>query len=126
VAISRFLFFNHYDNHTYTMAHTPTTHYETVPGRLRSFRKHLGLSQEEFGKLLGLDQTAVSGMEVGRQDVTLKTIYSLISVDCNPTWLLLAEGPMLYSNIKQEQANLIVRTSSDVTEYVVRVKVPKG
>jgi DNA-binding XRE family transcriptional regulator len=115
-----------YDNQPYFMPDINNPHYESVPGRLREFRKHLGLSQEEFGKLLDLDQTAISGMEVGRQDPTLKTIYTLIGVDCNPTWLLLADGPMLFSNLKQDAASLMVRTKGDVTEYVVRVKATKG
>ncbi|MBC3785754.1 helix-turn-helix domain-containing protein [Spirosoma utsteinense] len=108
------------------MADTINTYYETVPARLREFRKALNLSQDEFGKLLELDQTAISGMEVGRQDVTLRTMYALIKADCNPTWLLLGSGPMLYSATVQAEATVEVRQTSQATEYVVRVKATKG
>ncbi|MFR6349802.1 MAG: helix-turn-helix domain-containing protein [Enterocloster aldenensis] len=56
--------------------------------RLRELRKKCGLSQEEFGKKLGVTKTAVSKMELGTYQITdtmLKLICSEFNV--NEKWL---------------------------------------
>ena len=49
--------------------------------RLRELRKKCGLSQEEFGKKLGVTKTAVSKMELGTYQIT-DTMLKLMA----PLW----------------------------------------
>lgn len=92
-----------------------------LPSRIRQFRKHLNLSQAEFGNLLSLDQTVISAMETGRQTMTLTTVYALIGLGCNPTWLFLSEPPMIRPE-GDAPASLEVRETRSGTEYIIRVK----
>ncbi len=101
-------------------------HYESLPLRLRQFRMHLGLSQAAFAELLGFDQTAISTMETGKQDITLKTIYRLMNADCNPIWLLSGVGPWQLSKVTHPDASVEVRKLPGATEYVVRVQKSTG
>ncbi|OJW75691.1 helix-turn-helix transcriptional regulator [Spirosoma sp. 48-14] len=101
---------------------TSIEHYNTLADRFRQYRKHLGLSQTEFGQRIELDQTAVSAIEKGRQDVTIRTVYKLIELDCNPNWLLLDEGPMQLSKLSSQGASLEVRQVGSKTEYIIRVQ----
>lgn len=61
--------------------------------RLRELRKKCDLSQEEFGKKLGVTKTAVSKMELGTYQITdtmLKLICS--EFNANERWLRFGEG----------------------------------
>lgn len=48
--------------------------------RVREHRKALGWSQETLADKAGLDRTYIGRCENGRQNATLKTIYSLAEV----------------------------------------------
>lgn len=48
--------------------------------RVREHRKALGWSQELLAEKAGLDRTYIGRCENGRQNATLKTIYSLAEV----------------------------------------------
>lgn len=45
--------------------------YLPIGERVREARRLLRLSQDELGRLLGLDQSAVSRIETGKQELTL-------------------------------------------------------
>lgn len=45
--------------------------------RVRARRKALGWSQETLAESAGLDRTYIGRCEAGKQNATLKTIYSL-------------------------------------------------
>ena len=67
--------------------------------RLRELRKELGLSMEEFGKILGITKSGVSDIENGRRSVTdqhikMLTIQPLKGKYLNETWLRTGEGEM--------------------------------
>jgi transcriptional regulator with XRE-family HTH domain len=44
---------------------------------IRNLRKEKGLTQEEFGILIGLHRTHVSLLERGRRDPLLSTVYEI-------------------------------------------------
>lgn len=48
--------------------------------RVRARRKELGWSQETLAEKAGLDRTYIGRCENGKQNATLKTIYSLAEV----------------------------------------------
>ncbi|PHK34706.1 hypothetical protein VF13_37845, partial [Nostoc linckia z16] len=60
-------------------------------------------------------------MEKGKSDLTVKTLYALIGLDCNPMWLLLGQAPMQLSSVANPPATVERRQTSDSVEYVVRV-----
>lgn len=45
--------------------------------RIREERGKLGLSQEQFADLCGLDRTYISGIERGKRNVSLKNIEAI-------------------------------------------------
>lgn len=67
--------------------------------RLREIRKVLGMSMEDFGKILGISKSGVSDIENGRRSVTdqhikMLTIQPLGGKLLNETWLRTGEGEM--------------------------------
>lgn len=60
--------------------------------RLRNLRKKLKMSQEEFGKWLGITKSGVSEIEAGRRKVTEQHIIMLKAHNVNEHWLRTGEG----------------------------------
>ena len=63
--------------------------------RIRILRKHLNLSQAEFGKEIGLKPASISDLETGRTAITernIKLICSQFNVDY--IWLTSGNGEM--------------------------------
>jgi len=66
--------------------------------RMRAVRKHLGINQGEFARRVGLSQTALSMVEVGKNKLTeknIKLICTTFNIDGN--WLKTGEGEMFCS-----------------------------
>lgn len=96
------------------------TAHESLPKRFKQFRQHLSKTQTEFGMMLDVRQTTVGSIENGTNDMTMKMAYQLIDLGCNPTWLMLGEGPMMKT--ADTSPTVEVRKRGEVTEYIVRVK----
>lgn len=63
--------------------------------RIRILRKELGLSQEEFGKRVGVSNTAISKLEKGERNITEQMILSICRVfRVNYFWLSKGDGDM--------------------------------
>ncbi len=80
--------------------------------RLRELRKKCGLSQEEFGKKLGVTKTAVSKMELGTYQITdtmLKLICS--EFNANERWLRFGEGGDGDMFLKPQKNDLVARAA---------------
>lgn len=63
--------------------------------KIKKVRKALSLSQEEFGKRLGVTKTAICAIENGRRNLTSQmetSIYREFNV--NPEWLHHSQGEM--------------------------------
>lgn len=68
----------------------------SVGARIKSIRKQYGLTQEELGKLLGVQNAAISKMETDRvvpTDASLKLICATYHI--NYLWLTKGEGQMM-------------------------------
>lgn len=76
--------------------------------RLKILRKELRLSQDEFGKRLGVSNTAISKLENGERSLTEQMILSICRVfRVNYFWLKQGMGDMLVgtpSNVIDELA----------------------
>jgi phage repressor protein C with HTH and peptisase S24 domain len=67
-----------------------------IMGRIRSLRKHLNQTQEEFASAIGYDRSYISNVETGRAQITerlLKLIEQTFPV--NPQWLREGKGEKL-------------------------------
>ena len=68
--------------------------------RIKELRKHLGLTQAEFGDKISMRQTGVAWLESGERKITdrvITTICALFGVD--EIWLRTGEGrKILYAN----------------------------
>ena len=64
--------------------------------RIKSLRKHLNQTQEEFASAIGYDRSYISNVETGRAQVTerlLKLVEQTFPI--NPQWLREGKGEML-------------------------------
>ncbi|MNY24857.1 Helix-turn-helix domain protein [compost metagenome] len=62
------------------MAQTSDRFYEKFGRRLRKARTGAGLTQEVASGLLGMDQTNLSRLELGKQGITLKDAYRMAAL----------------------------------------------
>lgn len=66
-----------------------------VNERVKELRTSLGLSQEEFGKKIGISKSGVSSIENEQRNVTNKHIKLLVlEFGVNEEWLRTGEGEM--------------------------------
>ncbi len=72
--------------------------------RVKELRKYLKMSQEDFGKLLGITKSGVSDIESGRRKVTEQHIFMLKSQkNVNEHWLRDGTGEMFVEQTRDEQ-----------------------
>ena len=86
--------------------------------RLKQVRKQLGLSQQDFGKALGVSNTAISKLENGENNVTdqmAKLICREFNVDY--IWLTTGKGEM-FSSDEVEFARLVDRVMDSEDEFI--------
>ncbi len=86
--------------------------------RLKQVRKQLGLSQQDFGKALGVSNTAISKLENGENNVTdqmAKLIRREFNVDY--IWLTTGKGEM-FSSDEVEFARLVDRVMDSEDEFI--------
>lgn len=63
--------------------------------RIKELRMVLGITQEEFGKKIGLTRSAISYLESGRSKLTEKTLFLIcITFDVSKEWLKFGTGNM--------------------------------
>ncbi len=63
--------------------------------RIKELRSILGLTQEEFGKKIGLTRSAISYLESGRSKLTEKTLFLIcVTFNVNKEWLKHGTGNM--------------------------------
>jgi transcriptional regulator with XRE-family HTH domain len=94
------------------------------PDRLRLLRKKLGLNQGEFALKLGITQTALSMIEIGRSKLTEKNI-KLISVtfNVNENWLRTGEGEMFaaQSPFDKELLDIFKRLTPGTQDFLLLI-----
>ncbi len=72
--------------------------------RIKDVRKHSKLSQDAFGKRLGITGASVSRLESGDRDPSDQTILSICrEFDVNELWLRTGEGDMLRQRSRYDE-----------------------
>jgi transcriptional regulator with XRE-family HTH domain len=72
--------------------------------RIRAIRKKLGINQGEFARRIGLTQTAMSSIEVGKSKLTEQNIKLIcVTFNVNEQWLRTGEGDMFGSLASYEK-----------------------
>ena len=82
--------------------------------RIRELRKRVGITQEEFGKRLGVKRVAVTNWEIGKvnpSDIVIKSIVREFGVD--EDWLLYGATEMYTDQNKQVMAQVDAMMISD-------------
>lgn len=86
--------------------------------RLKKARKYSTLTQEKFGERLGLKQSQIKDIEIGKQKVSPELAESIeINFSINGWWLLTGKGSMLVSDTE----NLPISSSVTDDEHSVSV-----
>lgn len=79
--------------------------------RLKAIRKSVLLSQEEFGKKLGITGAAISKIESGNSNVTEQMTLAIIrEFDVNEQWLRTGEGEMFLIKTRDEEIASFIGT----------------
>ena len=79
--------------------------------RLKAIRKSVLLSQEEFGKKLGITGAAISKIESGNRNVTEQMRLAIIrEFDVNEQWLRTGEGEMFLIKTRDEEIASFIGT----------------
>ena len=76
--------------------------------RFRELRKSLGMTQEEWGNIMGMSRSGIADIEAGRRNVTEKHIKLICSNPIkgnyvNESFLRTGEGEMLKSLTRQQE-----------------------
>ena len=85
--------------------------------RIKELRKHLGLTQAEFGDKISMRQTGVAWLESGERKIT--TICAIFGAD--EIWLRTGEGEMFRKLSRDEQiAAFVGKALTDDSDEFVR------
>jgi transcriptional regulator with XRE-family HTH domain len=90
--------------------------------RIKAVRMALGINQGEFAKRIGLTQTAMSMIVVGKSKLTEKNIKLIcVTFNVNEEWLRTGKGEMFCSASPYEKELLDVfgRLSDDSQEFLL-------
>lgn len=72
--------------------------------RIKKVRKTLKLTQEQFGKIIGVTGAACSTIESGKNNPSIQTIKSICrEFDVNEAWLLTGEGEMFLKRSREQE-----------------------
>ena len=72
--------------------------------RIKELRKHLGLTQAEFGDKISMRQTGVAWLESGERKITDRVITTICAVfGVDEIWLRTGEGEMFQTPTRDEQ-----------------------
>jgi DNA-binding XRE family transcriptional regulator len=92
--------------------------------RLKEIRRTLGLNQTSFAKRIGLTQTALSMIEVGKSAFTEKNIKLIcVTFNIDENWLRTGRGTMFLSAspYEKELLDIFSRLSPDTQEFLLEM-----
>ena len=92
--------------------------------RIREVRKVLGLNQKEFARQIGLTQTSLSMIEVGKTTLTEKNIKLICAVFCiDETWLRSGKGKMfgLSSPHEKELITIFNKLALETQDFLMEL-----
>ena len=96
----------------------------SILDRIRLVRKTLGQKQGEFARLIGLTQTALSMIELGKTALTEKNIKLICTTFAvNEVWLRDGTGEMFgpVSPYEKELLAVFGRLSRDTQEFILEM-----
>ena len=96
----------------------------TILDRIRHVRKELGLNQDEFADRIGLTQTSISMIEIGKTTLTeknIKLICATFAVD--EGWLRTGKGEMFgpVSPYEKELLDVFGKLTPDTQEFILEM-----
>lgn len=97
--------------------------------RIKELRLSLGLSQESFGKKIGITRASVCQIENGVNSVANSTLKAIISVyGVREEWLVNGTGDMYPQLTKEELVAQIVSSAlgSDCDDFVLNTFIALG
>lgn len=96
--------------------------------RIKELRKELGLSQEAFGKRLGVSKAAISRIESGLNSISNMNIVSICrEFSVNEDWLRTGSGSMFAELSRAELAAKIVGNAlGSNDEFVINTFIALG
>lgn len=84
-----------------------------INDRIKLIRKKAGLSQLDFGKRIGVSESAVSNYESGRRTISEQTLILVCrEFHINYEWLTTGEGSMSSFSEEEQQLALLQETYS--------------
>ena len=91
--------------------------------RIKEIRKALGLNQIEFAKRLGLSQSSLAMIEVGKRSFSDKHIKLICSVfHVNEEWLRGGQGEMFLTTCYDEEfINVFEQLLPEMQEFLVMI-----
>lgn len=94
--------------------------------RIKEIRKELGLSQPEFGELIGIKAPQVSLIESGKHDLSEKTKLRIIEkYHVNPEWLDTGEGEMFLPFSESDEIIRFARSVTKAQDGDIRLEIMK-
>ena len=94
--------------------------------RIKEIRKELGLSQPEFGELIGIKAPQVSLIESGKHDLSEKTKLRIIEkYHVNPKWLDTGEGEMFLPFSESDEIIRFARSVTRAEDGDIRLEIMK-
>lgn len=93
----------------------------TTGERIRAVRKELGLTGTEFGKAIGLASSTISCMEIGRREITERTIYLIRDkFGVREEWLRTGNGEMFTEEKEVNELDEFLRDASPETRRLMK------
>ncbi|MHC6203773.1 helix-turn-helix domain-containing protein [Breznakiellaceae bacterium SP9] len=92
--------------------------------RIRAVRKSLGINQGEFARRIGLTQTAMSMIEVGKSKLTEKNIKLICATfNINEGWFRMGEGETFVSAspYEAELVGVFTQLMPDTQEFLLEM-----
>ena len=87
--------------------------------RIKSLRKCLKLTQEEFASKLGIKRAAISQVETGYNNVSEQLVITICSIyKVNESWLRTGEGKMFQN--KSNSLEDILQGASEADKSIIR------
>lgn len=94
--------------------------------KIKEIRKALGLSQPEFGELIGIKAPQVSLIESGKHDLSEKTKLRIIEkYHVNPVWIDTGEGEMFLPFSESDEIIRFARSVTRAEDGDIRLEIMK-
>ncbi len=93
--------------------------------RIKQMIMHLGMSQNEFGREIGVSGTVISHWVNERNEPTVSKVIEMLNTfpDFSTNWLVRGIGPMLETDLKKDQTKDIFNESMNERLKLVEEKI---